>query len=106
MNHSSSYGVEALHVRPDVIRKVPVDVHRLWDLLGLHAIGIRLESAMVLVDPLLPLVVVVAHSVGHWCNNDLPGLQDVSRLSIRLIVADQILHEIVCNLRTDALIAM
>jgi hypothetical protein len=106
MNHSASYRVEALHIRPDVIRKVPIDVHRLWHSLGLHAIGVRLESPMVLVDPLLPLIVVVSHSVGHWCNNDLPGLEYVSRLRVGLIVAHQILHEVVGDLWTDALVAV
>ena len=61
---------------------------------------------MILVDPLLPLIVVVAHSIGHWCNNDLPGLQNLFHLRVRLIVAHQILHEVVCDLRTDALIAV
>lgn len=66
MNHSAGNRIQAVLLAFHVIRKVPVDVHRLRHLVIFVSEVITLELLMIVIDALLPLVEVVPDCIGHW----------------------------------------
>jgi hypothetical protein len=87
VNHSAGYRIQAVHLRPNVIGEVSVYVHRGRYLFRLHSVCIQLECWVVMIDPFLPLIVVVPDSISHWCDYYLSGLKYVPGLRIRIIIA-------------------
>jgi hypothetical protein len=105
VDDSPGNGVEALCAL-SVVREVPIDVHGVADLSTVTRLGIGGKSLTAVIDSLLPLFMVVADSVRHWCDYDLPGLKEMRHLGVHLVVAQEILQQVVRCLGSNYLISM
>jgi hypothetical protein len=71
MNDSASNRIQAVLLSLYVVGEVSVDVHGLRHPEILIPSWIILECYVIVIDALLPLMVIVAHSVGHGGDYDL-----------------------------------